>query len=208
MMQFLIPILIAGAVGYFFYRRAMVSKRQRLIDTFRFPKKINQQIRHTYPHLSQADVELVIDGLREYFHICNIAGRQHVSMPSQVVDSAWHEFILFRHAYQLFCNKALGRFLHHTPAEAMQTPVEAQQGIKTAWRISCQREAIDRNKPTSLPSLFAMDAALNIPNGFIYTLDCGGSQQSGYCASHIGCASGCGSGCSDSGGCSSGCGGD
>ncbi len=51
-------------------------------------------------------------------------------MPSQVVDDAWHEFILFTRAYQQYCNKALGRYLHHTPAEAMDSPTIAQEGNK------------------------------------------------------------------------------
>ena len=61
-------------------------------------------------------------------------------MPSQVVDDAWHTFILFTRNYELFCRKAFGRFLHHTPAEAMAGQTTATEGIKRTWRIACQLE--------------------------------------------------------------------
>ncbi len=129
-------------------------------------------------------------------------------MPSQAVDDAWHEFILFTRQYQRFCDRSLGHFLHHTPAEAMRTPTEAQDGIKRAWRLSCQREGIDPKAPASLPRLFALDALLGIAGGFVYQLDClaGARTGSGFCAGHIGCGGGCGgsSGCGGDGGGSSG----
>jgi len=38
-------------------------------------------------------------------------------MPSEIVYVAWHEFLLFTREYQVFSQKAMGRFLHHTPTE-------------------------------------------------------------------------------------------
>ena len=193
------------------YRKYRVARRRRLIDSYQFPARISTKLSDKYPHLSEPQVALVIDGLREYFHICNIAGRRMVAMPSQAVDVAWHEFILFTRHYKQFCEKALGRFLHHTPAEAMSSPTIAQQGIKRAWRIACRREQIKPDAPNRLPLLFALDADLAIPDGFRYALDCRRSGDAAYCAGHIGCGGGCGScagGCGgDASGCGSGCGG-
>lgn len=211
-----ISVALAAVISYLVYkayRKWLVSRREQLIDTYQFPPAIARKLIEKYPHLTDQDADYVIAGLREYFHLCNIAGNRMVSMPSQVVDVAWHEFILFTRKYENFCNKALGRFLHHTPAEAMKSPTLAQKGIKTAWNISCSRENIPPKSPTQLPLLFAMDSQLMIPDGFNYTLNCQ-SQEPGkndtYCAGHIGCGSGCGgSSCSgDSSGCSGGCGGD
>jgi hypothetical protein len=139
-------------------------------------------------------------------------------MPSQAVDDAWHEFILFTRQYAQFCRSAFGRFLHHTPAEAMRSPTQASDGIKRTWRLACAGEGIDPERPQRLPRLFAMDAALLIAGGFIYQLDClaagcDGAMGAGFCASHIGCGSGCsgdsGSSDGDGGsGCGGGCGGD
>lgn len=210
----LLLIICAGAILYSTYQNSLQAKRKKFIDSYQFPEKITQKIREAYPHLNEQQVNAVISGLREYFHVCNIAGKKMIAMPSQAVDIAWHEHILFTQEYAHFCRKALGRFLHHTPAEAMRSPTSAQLGIRRAWRISCHRENITANAPTTLPALFALDTQLAIPNGFKYTLNCKNSTGS-YCATHIGCSSGCASGDSgsDSGdsdsdsGCSGGCGG-
>ena len=77
---------------------------------------------------------MVFRALRDYFWMCNVGKRKMVAMPLQVVDDGWHEFILYTRSYKVFCKKALGRFLHHTPTEAMRTPTLAQEGIKRAWR--------------------------------------------------------------------------
>jgi hypothetical protein len=192
--------------------------RARLIDTFTFPKSIADKVRKIYPNLNENQLQQVMRGLREYFHLIVLANGKMVSMPSQVVDVAWHEFILFTKQYEVFCNRALGRFLHHTPAEAMQSKFIAQEGIKRAWRLSCYRQNINPKSPTKLPLLFALDKDLGIQDGFTYELNCdknssnNGGGCGGYCAAHIGCSSGCsgssGSESSAGDGCSGGCGGD
>lgn len=199
---------------------ALRRRRRRIyIDSYRFPVRVADAVRRRYPSLDDAGVKTVLRGLREYFHVCRAAGRRQVAMPSQAVDVAWHEFILFTRAYQQFCNDALGRFLHHTPAEAMRSPTDAQEGIKRAWRISCAREGIHPKHPATLPLLFAIDAQLGIADGFRYVPDCtqmvARSADAGgaHCGSHIGCSSGCsgGSGSGDSDGSDGGgggCGGD
>ena len=208
-MENFVVLLLAAMVlmaAYAFYRKSIARKRSQWIDRFQFPATITTKLLQAYPHLTDHQAALVIKALREYFQLCNVAGKRVVSMPSQVVDVAWHEFILFTRQYQQFCNKAIGRFLHHTPAEAMKSPTVAQQGIKTAWKIACARELIHPKSPHRLPLLFAIDAELNIPDGFKYALDCKGSEKGDYCGSHIGCSS-CAGGCASGSGCSSGCGG-
>ena len=160
---FIISVLaIIAFVSFQLSRKSRAKQRSNLINSYKFPPRIRDKVASTYPHLDDQQLDQVMDGLRDYFHVCNIAGKRMVSMPSQAVDVAWHEFILFTKRYQQFCSKALGRFLHHTPAEAMSSPTIAQSGIKTAWRITCAREEIDPKKPDRLPRLFAMDAALAI----------------------------------------------
>ncbi|HNL80753.1 MAG TPA: hypothetical protein PKL69_10505, partial [Agitococcus sp.] len=69
--------------------------------------------------------------------------------------------------------------------------------------------------PSRLPRLFALDAMLMIPSGFVYSLNCmaaNNPSDSSYCASDIGGGCGGGSSCSggdssDGGGCGGGCGG-
>jgi hypothetical protein len=176
--------------------------RAGFIDAFGFPDGLRRKFREARPGLNREQEELVFGALREYFHVCRLAGQRFVSMPSQAVDDAWHAFILFTRSYDGFCRRAFGRFLHHTPAEAMQTPTLAQDGIKRAWRLACVRERIDPKKPDHLPLLFAIDGMLGIDDGFRYQLSCQpGAAGSSYCASDIGCGSGCGGGCSGGSSC-------
>lgn len=200
-------IAVFAIVGVKVYRRVRRQRRQQWLESCRFPESLKRKVMLTYPHLSLQDAELVSEGLRAYFQVCNLAGPRMVAMPSQVVDVAWHEFILSTRKYQAFCQQALGRFLHHTPSEAMAAPTQAQEGIKRAWKLACYLEKINPQKPNRLPLLFAMDGLLDIENGFHYSLNCAESAKGEYCASHIGCGS-CSSCAGDASGCGGGCGGD
>lgn len=193
-------------------RRQQARLRAHRLAQFRFPPALARKVRATYPHLSDNQVWRVLEGLREFFAISAMARGRLVAMPSQVVDVAWHEFILSTRAYQAFCRDALGRFLHHTPAEAMRSPTQAQEGIRRAWRLACLREGLDPRRAARLPLLFALDAELAIADGFHYALDCAAARAAAASGdgSDAGAVTYCGSdiGCGGSSGCASGCGGD
>ncbi len=162
-------------------------QQAKYIDSYCFPDKVYRELAKRYAFLDEGQVDRIVRGLREYFHLCRLSGDNMVSMPSEAVDMAWHEFILFTREYQEFCDKALGCFLHHLPAEAMKSQTKAQHGIKIAWKLSCKRENVSLTAPERLPLLFAIDAGLNIPYGMKYALDC--TKEEGcrdYCVSHIG----------------------
>ena len=190
------------------------ARRLKIINGYQFPDGIRRRVKSRYPHLTETDLDRVFSGLRQYFRIA-LRRRVLVSMPSQVVDIAWHEFILFTRDYRDFCQRGLGRFLHHVPAEAMRAPTDAQEGIRRAWYFACRDERLPPRQSDRLPLLFGLDAELGIADGFRYRLDClAGATADGagglsYCGSHIGCSSGCGgSGCSGGdGSCGGGCGG-
>ncbi len=214
----LVIALAAVVLAWVLWRQWSARRGAAFIDQYPFAGILDQRLAARRPELTPDQRAEVFAGLRDYFQLCRRAGRRMVAMPSQVVNDAWHEFILFTRHYARFCRGAFSRFLHHTPAEAMRSPTQASDGIKRAWRLACAREGIDPRKPQRLPRLFAMDAALLIAGGFIYQLDClaasrDGATGVGFCASHIGCGSGCsgdsGSSDGDGGsGCSGGCGGD
>lgn len=214
-------LLALAALVLMARQRLLRNRRALRLAHYRFPPALARQLRETYPQLNEGQVAQVLEGLREFFALTQQARGRLVAMPSRAVDVAWHEFILSTRAYQQFCTEALGRFLHHTPAEAMASPTHAQDGIKRAWSLACQREKIDPKHPAALPLLFGLDQALAIPDGYRYALDClaattagvaaGASTGTTFCVSHIGCGGGCaGSSGSDSGdgGDGGGCGGD
>ena len=211
----IIIITALAALAILLWRNWSRQRRAAFIDNFPYHRMLDKRLAERRPELSAAQRGEIFVGLRDYFQLCRLAGRRMVAMPSQAVDEAWHELILFTRQYKQFCRHGFGRFLHHTPAEAMSSPTQASDSIRRAWRLACTIEKINPKKPSRLPRLFALDAALGIAGGFVYQLNCmaasEGAAGSGYCASHIGCSSG---GCSgDSGGSdgggdgSSGCGG-
>jgi hypothetical protein len=215
----LIVILALVVLATLLWRKWSRQRRAAYLENYPYEQYLDRRLAAKRPELTAEQRAEVLLALRDYFQICRMAGRRMVAMPSQVVDDAWHEFILFTRQYERFCRHGFGRFLHHTPAEAMRSPTDATEGIQRAWRLACAKEGINPKKPDRLPRLFALDASLVIAGGFFYQLDCmaakPGAASDGFCASHIGCGGGCSGdsgGSSDSSsdggsGCSGGCGG-
>ena len=201
-------LLFTGALLAWLAARRFALRRERHVAAIRayvFPAPVQQKFAAARaaldsPGLDAAARLQVFEALRDYFVICVRARGRAVAMPSQAADDAWHVFILHTRHYADFCRSALGRFLHHTPVEAMPSPTTASAGIRRAWRLCCELEGIDPHQPARLPRLFALDAALGIAGGFRYSLHCTPGAGD-YCASHIGCGAGCGSDGGDGGGC-------
>lgn len=184
---------------WLYVRHSRTTERSRFIQDYAFPKGLDARLLKRRPELSPAQVALVFDGLRQYFEISLDARKRLASMPSQVVDDLWHEFILYTRNYQAFCNRGFGRYLHHTPADAMSSPGAQSEGLRRTWWLACKLEGIDPKQPKRLPLLFAIDGQLNISDGFHYVPDCNAVRaQSGNTSSH--CGSDLGSGCGGDGG--------
>lgn len=214
-------LVLAAAGAILAWRALSIRSRLRFIEAYRVPDAIMKRFAATRAELDEGQKRMVQQGLMQYFRICQLAKGKFVSMPSQVVDDLWHEFILFTRNYENFCQKAFGRYLHHTPVEAMSGPTQATDGIRRTWFHACRLEGINPKQPARLPLLFALDAKMGIADGFFYGLNCRDtalSSSNAFCASDIGCGTGggCGSGTSwgddagvDGGGDGgSGCGGD
>ena len=176
-----VMLAIYGAFWWTLWRRGM---RTEFIRSYTFPRGLFDKLQAKRPELDLKQMELVARALRQFFlaHLCS--GRKFVSMPSQVTDDLWHEFILYTRNYNEFCRRAFGRFMHHTPAVVLGADRQNNAGLRRAWWYSCKEENIDPAKPTRLPLLFAIDAKLGIHDGFVYTPDCrklreseSGSQQ-------------------------------
>ena len=193
--EYIVIIAVIAVIVVFFVQKRKKTAQLAYINNYKFNDAIGKKIQEKYPHLSNKQLRLVFKALKDYFQICHGAKKKMVAMPSQVVDVAWHEFILFTRAYQTFCKKSMGSFLHHTPTEAMKSPTSAQEGIKRTWRVACANSSINPSKPKRLPLLFSIDRQLKIENGFNYSLNCEAKSsrksKKDFCAGHIACASGC-----------------
>jgi len=164
----LISVLAVAAVGTW-----ARWQRERMIREAPLPQWLKRKLREAHPNLSVKDAALVERGLRQFFLACHRSKGRFVAMPSRAVDTMWHDFILHTQGYREWCTLALGRFLHHTPAEALGGEARHNDGLRRAWFWACKDEAINPRKPSRLPLLFALDAKLQIPDGFRYTADCG-----------------------------------
>jgi hypothetical protein len=205
-------IAFAGMAGYVVWRWTSRLRRAEFIRTYTLPKGLFEKLVQRRPQLEGKDCSLVARALRQFFLAYLNSGRRMVSMPSQVADDLWHEFILYTREYERFCRQAFGGFLHHSPAVVMGSQAIADQGLRRVWWQCCKEENINPRKATRLPLLFALDAKLKIADGFNYVVNCdavrrqgahgGGTTRATYCGadlSPIG-ASGCGgSGCSGGG---------
>jgi len=147
--------------------------RETFINDYEFPPGLFERLSRRRGGLTQQDHQRVDAALRQYFRVYLKSGFKFVSMPSQLADDLWHEFILYTRNYQIFCQKAFGRFLHHTPAVALSPKNRASNaGLRRAWWLACQEEGINPRKPERLPVLFALDGDFQIEDGFFYAPDC------------------------------------
>lgn len=223
---------IALILLYFFWRRWRQAKREAFIRGYSFPPGLYAKVRKHRPELDAKDMSLVGRALRKFFLAYLQSGRRYVSMPSQVADDLWHEFILYTRHYEQFCKQAFGGFLHHTPAVVLSEDKQNNSGLRRIWFYCCKEENIDPRHPLRLPLLFAIDAKLGLADGFVYTPDCsrlkddksdsgtiycggdfssssfdGGTDGFGYGDGGDGGSGDGGDGGGDGGGCGGGCGG-
>lgn len=161
-------IVIAGSLIYTHRRRL------QFIDTYAWPPGLVAKLRRRHPGLTPHQIDRIGLGLKQFFRAYLRGGCRNVAMPSQGVDDLWHEFILYTKAYDDFCRRAFGRFLHHTPAAVLRPNHKTtNEGLRRVWWQACKEERIDPRAPSALPLLFALDAELKIPNGYRYVPDCG-----------------------------------
>lgn len=92
------------------------EKAELFIEQYQFPNALKQKLQQNYPDLNDEEIDLVFEALRDFFQLHVIYSGMAFSMPSKIVDEAWHQMILFTKTYQAFCKQAFGRFLHHSPA--------------------------------------------------------------------------------------------
>jgi len=149
---------------------AWVASRRRMeIREGRLPVLAKRKLRQQYPQFEAKDADLVERGFRQFFMACARSGGKYVAMPSKAVDAYWHALILDTKSYADWCERTLGRFLHHMPAEGLGGAAETNDGLRRAWFFACKDEAINPRKPSRLPLLFAVDTKLGIAGGIVYS---------------------------------------
>lgn len=123
-----------------------------------------------------ASAEVLESGLRQFFLAAAADPDLRASMPSRVVDEAWHEFITFTREYDEFCQRAFGRFLHHQPEYLMElSKATANQTtvLLATWRTACLSAGLDPDTTRTAPILFAADLSAGIDKACTYVATCG-----------------------------------
>lgn len=168
----LVAVAIVGGAAYRKHRGKRVrAARAAYIQKYTFPAELRNRLQRNHD-LSLEGSGRVLDGLRQYFLACLAAQRSPISkevgMPSKAVDAAWHEFIVLTKEYASFCEKAFGRYLHHTPKAMMATPSnEALANTLHQLRGQALSPAGWAMVGT-VPLLFAIDRELGFKDGHVY----------------------------------------
>ena len=137
------------------------------LENYQFIDIVIAKFKEKHKNLTDADIELVIKGLKNYFYISSRSS-DIIILPSIVLDDLWHEFILYSKEYNSFCNEAFGRFLHHSPNDTKSFDVDMARFL--AWEESCKLEGLNPSTTSELPLIFKIDELLKIKNGLYYSV--------------------------------------
>ena len=173
----IILVLLAAVAGFYLkqivprlYLRIVAPKRLEFITRYSFASASKEKLSELHPNLAPHEIERVFDGLRQFFTIAHYSQQRKITMPSRVVDDAWHQFILSTAEYSSFCKNAFGRLYNHEPSSPISSPEHIELSLKRTWVIACRLENIDPRTPRRVPLIFAIDSALKIKDGNTYEL--------------------------------------
>ena len=107
MLGFVTFILFGISLALWNQRR--IAKRETFIRNYELPRGLFDNLRKRRPDLDLKACQLSANALRQFFLAYLKSGRKYVSMPSQVADDLWHEFILFTRHYDAFCKGRVRR---------------------------------------------------------------------------------------------------
>jgi len=135
---------IALFAGAWLYGKWRTLRRAEFIRTFRWPRGLLERLEKHHAGFERKDSALGSRGLRQFFLAYLMSGKRHVSMPSQVADDLWHEFILYTRDYDAFCRRAFGGCTTRRPSSSAS--------IAGATRACAASGGIAANTRTSIRS--------------------------------------------------------
>jgi hypothetical protein len=169
-------LILLFAVSIPVFESRIWSKQKKALEGWRFDDAYTREVLQMYPHLTENDVSEALEQLRLYFQICWRNEKRLVAMPSRLVDTCWHLFILDTQNYAQFCELAFGRFLHHESPnglELQKMPADARNQLQMLANARAYQGAVRHGAHDSLvvPALFSMDERLRIEDGFCYSAE-------------------------------------
>lgn len=70
--------------------------------------------------IPRGEAEGLYTDMLRFLFLCGTVSK--VLAPSERIDLAWHEFLLFTKEYHRFCQRMFGFFIHHNPRESGKRP--------------------------------------------------------------------------------------
>ena len=94
--SYIVPIIMIVFVWVALYSRSKSIRLKRIafIRGYKWPPSLLDRLEQGHPTLTLDNLALVSQGLKQFFLAHLMIDRKLVSMPSQIVDHLWHEFIL------------------------------------------------------------------------------------------------------------------
>jgi hypothetical protein len=150
--------LYIAAVAALIFAAKSDSKKFKIREDFLRDYKIDgallEELDKEYPGLTKEDRVIICQALLQFFLIRLKSKNKTIAMPSKVVDTLWHNFILDTRSYHDFCWSAFGGYFHHTPAAKMTPGISSVDAMRTTWRLSWLEEfGFIPNLSTGNPSI-------------------------------------------------------
>jgi hypothetical protein len=163
--------------------------RVSAVDDYVFPGSVVERFGTQHPEVHPEDVALVEAAARQWFRLFARKPRSSLALPSRAVSDLWLSFVHAEDAYRLFCQDAFGAFLpHRPPPSGPDEGVADGMGLQRTLTAARQDEP---DAPSGLPSLFRVDATVQILNARRYIPACGGEAEcyvasGAVCLKHVG----------------------
>jgi hypothetical protein len=99
--------------------------------------------------ISETEAQQMVQDMLMFLFLCGTSPEP--CAPSQMIDVAWHNFILFTREYREFCQHYFDRFIDHTPNEPDAAPeIGRLIGRRTIERAREEFGDLSRNWVASL----------------------------------------------------------
>lgn len=121
---------VLGPIKMVYLKTKFFSKEElkQVVLAYEHPDLIERLIQKF--ELTREQAEDAFMDMKQYLYLAGTRRGGDFSPQSEIVDEAWHNFMLFSLDYQNFCMKYFGRFIHHQPFNSSQ-PVECDgRGVR------------------------------------------------------------------------------
>ena len=143
-------------------------RRQRFAATYVLPEDLAGRM---CQRMAAVAVGPALRGLRQWLRL-RILTDEPLGMPSLGAHMALEEFLALE-AADSFRRNVFGRRSHDCLSDGVLPREAAGQTMALTWAMTCNDQRLSLKAPPSLPTLFAVDAALHLAEGWAWVMYCG-----------------------------------